>query len=125
MSQRSAMRSIRRGPTMRGGVRGYRPPRRSNTRDSSDDDEEFLALNRSETREQEQEQEQNDLEMQQIDLNRQSLGERPKYHHGDETFGDVISHPFQQYQAHKQRRSLYQQKVEAWDEEEKMGVPHR
>lgn len=110
---------------MRGGVRGYRPPRRSNTRDSSDDDEEFLALNRSETREQEQEQEQNDLEMQQIDLNRQSLGERPKYHHGDETFGDVISHPFQQYQAHKQRRSLYQQKVEAWDEEEKMGVPHR
>lgn len=108
---------------MRGGARGYRPPQRSSAHSSSDEDEEFLALNRSETREREQEQA--DLEMQQIDLNRQSLGERPRYHHGDETFGDVISHPFQQYQAHKQRRLTYQQKVEAWDEEEKMGIPHR
>ena len=105
--------TMRRGPTMRGRG-GYRPPIgrqsiiRRNT--NNDDEEEFMALNRSD----------NDVEMEQIEFNdeqknnRTSIESRPAYHHGDETFGDVISHPIEQYNAHKARRQTFKQDLNSW-----------
>ncbi|KAI7852467.1 bacterial low temperature requirement A protein-domain-containing protein [Circinella umbellata] len=103
---------MRRGPTMRGRG-GYRPPigRQSIiSRSKDDDEEEFIALNRSD----------NDVEMEQIEFNdeqknnRASLRGQPSYHHGDETFGDVISHPIEQYNAHKARRQTFKQDLSSW-----------
>ncbi|KAI9316794.1 bacterial low temperature requirement A protein-domain-containing protein [Dichotomocladium elegans] len=102
--------TMRRGPTMRGRG-GYRPPigaRPSQRRNQNYDDEEFLALNS--TRE-------DDLEMEQIEFRdqRKSVGsERPLYRHGDETFGDVISHPIEEFHAHRERRKTFMADLNAW-----------
>lgn len=94
--------TVRRGPTMRGRG-GYRPPI---GRTRQGDEEEFMALNGAD----------DDVEMEQIEFSdqRKSLGERPTYHHGEETFGDVISHPVEQFQAHRERRKTYLKELEAW-----------
>lgn len=94
--------TVRRGPTMRGRG-GYRPPI---GRTRQGDEEEFMALNGPD----------DDVEMEQIEFsdNRKSLGERPTYQHGEETFGDVISHPVEQFQAHRERRKTYLKELEAW-----------
>ena len=103
--------TMRRGPTMRGRG-GYRPPigRQSIARRREDDEEEFMALNHSD----------NEVEMEQIEFGdeqkrrRNSGGGQPQYEHGAETFGDVISHPIEQYNAHRARRQTYKQTVESW-----------
>ncbi|KAJ8663813.1 hypothetical protein O0I10_000087 [Lichtheimia ornata] len=94
--------TVRRGPTMRGRG-GYRPPI---GRTRQEDEEEFMALNGPD----------DDVEMEQIEFsdNRKSLGDRPTYQHGEETFGDVISHPVEQFQAHRERRKTYLKELEAW-----------
>ncbi|KAI9495462.1 bacterial low temperature requirement A protein-domain-containing protein [Zychaea mexicana] len=118
--------TVRRGPTMRGRG-GYRPPIgrqsiiRSNNNNNSDDDEEFMALNRAD----------NDVEMEQIEFsdeqkssgNRTSMSERPLYHHGDETFGDVISHPIEQLHAHRARRETFKHDMQAWRQSVPPGAP--
>ncbi|KAI8141154.1 bacterial low temperature requirement A protein-domain-containing protein [Fennellomyces sp. T-0311] len=109
--------TVRRGPTMRGRG-GYRPPigRQSIIRTRDDDEEEFMALNRSD----------NEVEMEQIefgDEQKRSGGERPQYEHGSETFGDVISHPIEQFNAHRARRQTFKQNMENWRQSLPPGAP--
>ncbi|KAI9021474.1 bacterial low temperature requirement A protein-domain-containing protein [Phycomyces nitens] len=40
---------------------------------------------------------------------------QPVYHHGDETFGDIITHPIEQLQAHRQRRQEYEGQIHSWE----------
>lgn len=133
----TTQRSVRRGPTMRG--RSYRPPigrpvSMAQPNNSSDDDEEFMALNRQDTDDRTVNSSDGDLEMQQIDFkddykqddnkntSHKSLTERPVYHHGDETFGDVISHPIQEFNAHRQRRETYRAELHDWEERMKKNA---
>lgn len=91
------------------------------------DEEEFVALNSPAALEHRFSENREDVEMQQIDFDdhkssyRRSVGERPTYHHGEETFGDVISHPIEQLEAHRKRRQTYLHEMKDWEEEVKQG----
>ncbi|EIE87424.1 hypothetical protein RO3G_12135 [Rhizopus delemar RA 99-880] len=98
----SPQASVRRGPTLRGGR--FRPPigrnsliqRRNST---SSDEEEKLGLTEN------------------IELSEKfeaDQEEKPHYHHGEETFGDIITHPIEEYNAHKHRKEEYQHQVDRW-----------
>ncbi|KAI8339719.1 bacterial low temperature requirement A protein-domain-containing protein [Chlamydoabsidia padenii] len=115
--------TIRRGPTMRG---GYRPPIGSqhlpqhpslaSRRQRNTDEEEFVALNQS-TDDSDSDSYYGDgserLEMEQINI-RQSVDisseKEPTYHHGEETFGDVLAHPVEELHAHKKRKEEFEER---------------
>ncbi|KAI8374764.1 bacterial low temperature requirement A protein-domain-containing protein [Radiomyces spectabilis] len=112
-------RSVRRGPTLRGG-RFCPPALRKN---DDDDTEEFLALNRSINFDMEEEtiDDGKDVEMQNIDFHNEKTPKfpgQPSYHHGDETFGDVFTHPMEQLQAHRRRRQEYDEELNRWKGEQ-------
>ncbi|ORE13268.1 hypothetical protein BCV71DRAFT_251887 [Rhizopus microsporus] len=93
--------SIRRGPTLRGGR--FRPPigRNSLYKRSSDDEEETIGLT--------------EIMDNNEKIETDQTG-KPIYHHGDETFGDVITHPIEEYSAHKHRKEEYKHQVENWEQ---------
>ncbi|KAJ2964811.1 hypothetical protein NQZ79_g342 [Umbelopsis isabellina] len=91
-------KSVRRGPT----VRGRRPTigRAGRRRQSLASDEEILTRSDSDTATEE------------VELHR--VNAPPTYIHGDETFGDVIVHPVQQFEAHKQRKAQFEEQRRSW-----------
>ncbi|CAO3641999.1 unnamed protein product [Cunninghamella blakesleeana] len=93
--------TVRRGPT----VRGYRPPigtiHRPQQRPNHSDEEEFLALNQSDSQFNESDDER--VELEHIDLRNKE--KRQSKFDGNETFGDVLSHPIEEYHAHKERHN--------------------
>lgn len=90
--------TMRRGPT----VRGRRPTigRAFRRRGSSAGDQEILTKSDSDTATE-------DVELHEVDS-------PPIYKHGDETFGDIITHPVQEYEAHKQRKTEYEDHRASW-----------
>ncbi|KAI9246858.1 bacterial low temperature requirement A protein-domain-containing protein [Sporodiniella umbellata] len=96
--------SMRRGPTLRGGR--SRPGIGRSLRRNSEEEEERLGLT------------------EEIELDNRDMSEKfetdevgkPIYHHGDETFGDVLSHPFQEYNAHRHRTEAYERQVKRWSQ---------
>ncbi|KAI9321734.1 bacterial low temperature requirement A protein-domain-containing protein [Dichotomocladium elegans] len=105
-SDRPHQYSVRRGPSIRGGYRA--PTQRRQNRDTDSINEEEIGLT-AETATAEQ------IEFAEAANEGQQTTEKPIYRHGDETFGDVLSHPIQEYHAHQDRHRIYQQKVEAWE----------
>jgi hypothetical protein len=89
---------MRRGPT----VRGRRPTigRIGIRRRSSASDQEILTKSDSDSATEE-------VELHEVD-------DPPVYKHGDETFGDIIAHPRQEYEAHKQRKNEYSERRASW-----------
>lgn len=89
---------MRRGPT----VRGRRPTigRTGRRKQSVASDEEILTRSDSDTATEE------------VELHR--VNAPPTYIHGDETFGDVIVHPVQQLEAHKQRKAQFEEQRRSW-----------
>ncbi|KAI9303146.1 bacterial low temperature requirement A protein-domain-containing protein [Cunninghamella echinulata] len=100
--------TVRRGPTMR----AYRPPIGTihrQQRNNNSDEEEFLALNQPSSTMYESDEER--VELEHIDLknkeNRQSKFD------GNETFGDVLSHPIEEFHAHRERHKQRESLLEA------------
>ncbi|CAO3681348.1 unnamed protein product [Umbelopsis ramanniana] len=89
---------MRRGPT----VRGRRPTigRVGIRRRSSASDQEILTKSDSDTATE-------DVELHEVE-------EPPIYKHGEETFGDIITHPRQEYEAHLQRKTEYKEHRASW-----------
>ncbi|KAG2187326.1 hypothetical protein INT44_005012 [Umbelopsis vinacea] len=90
--------TMRRGPT----VRGRRPTigRVGIRRRSSASDQEILTKSDSDTATEE-------VELHEVE-------EPPFYKHGEETFGDIITHPRQEYQAHQERKTEYNEHRASW-----------
>jgi hypothetical protein len=85
--------SLRRGPTLRGDRYITRE-----RRISSDDEEERIGLT-------------NDID--ETEVTHQEKVEtdaagKPIYHHGEETFGDILTHPIEELHAHKQRKHNFE-----------------
>ncbi|ORZ21477.1 bacterial low temperature requirement A protein-domain-containing protein [Absidia repens] len=111
--------TIRRGPTMRG---GYRPPVENQSRQptlasrrkKNADEEQFIALNQSSKgpRYHDDNDGDNDehVEMTNIDIGNSDEKNINTYHHGDETFGDVLSHPLEELQAHRKRKEEFEER---------------
>lgn len=89
---------MRRGPT----VRGRRPTigRVGIRRRSSASDQEILTKSDSDTATE-------DVELHEVE-------EPPIYKHGEETFGDIITHPRQEYEAHVERKTKYNEQRASW-----------
>jgi hypothetical protein len=123
---------MRRGPTIRGGR--YRPgigrsvrvpPLRRSSADNSDLDEEEtmgLTAEASTSFEEENEKTQYDVENFDPDNKNRRISEKletdengkPLHHHGEETFGDILTHPIQELHAHQHRKEDFQSKVGGW-----------
>ncbi|KAI8097210.1 bacterial low temperature requirement A protein-domain-containing protein [Halteromyces radiatus] len=115
--------TIRRGPTMRG---GYRPPignqhlprqpTIASRRQRNTDEEEFIALNQNSGAHYSDYDDDDDdeVEMEHIDIRKHDNTSREKdplaYQHGQETFGDVFSHPIEEFQAHRKRKEEYEER---------------
>lgn len=90
--------SLRRGPTLRG--------TRYVTREthSSSDEEERIGLT-------------NDIDetevVHQEKVETDATG-KPIYHHGDETFGDILTHPREELHAHNMRKHDFESRAERW-----------
>lgn len=85
--------SLRRGPTLRGD--------RYVRRHSSDDEEERIGLT-------------NDIDETEVIHNEKFETDeagKPLYHHGDETFGDLLTHPIEELHAHQQRKQDFQTRL--------------
>jgi hypothetical protein len=110
---------------MRGGYRpaigGQHLPRHdtlASRRQRNADEEEFVALNQPggeyDSSDYDDNSDDDKMEMQQIDIRRSidNSGEKRDltYHHGDETFGDVLSHPIDELHAHRKRKEDYEER---------------
>lgn len=104
--------TIRRGPTMRGGYRlpggdpsARRQPSLASRRHQNaqeEEEEEFIALNHSLGGAHDFDDDH--VEMTPIDIEKDPT----TYHHGNETFGDVLTHPVEELQAHRKRREDFE-----------------
>ncbi|KAL0079676.1 bacterial low temperature requirement A protein-domain-containing protein [Phycomyces blakesleeanus] len=109
-------RSVRRGPTLRSD-RSFRPPigrlpiPRTLRRGSQDECQSLTSPSSPYMRTD------SDLDFvyEEKEEYRPEQGQ-PVYHHGDETFGDIITHPIEQLQAHRQRRQEYEGQVHTWED---------
>ncbi|KAF7727713.1 Pre-mRNA-splicing factor cef1 [Apophysomyces ossiformis] len=132
ISMASRKQTVRRGPTLRGG-RTYRPPigRQSLPPTQAYDGDEFQALNRRDSYDDDDdtvgygnEREKYDVEMQSIDIREEkNTYAQPTYHHGDETFGDVLSHPISELQAHRKRKEDFEAELQSWNENQHRQLP--
>ncbi|KAI9250837.1 bacterial low temperature requirement A protein-domain-containing protein [Helicostylum pulchrum] len=123
--------SVRRGPTLRGGR--YRPgigrsvrvpqPRRSSSHNI--DEEETVGLTAAagaSSTSYEEENEKTEYEFEDLDMKSKRLSEKletdengkPIYQHGEETFGDILTHPVEELHAHQNRKDNFQSKVGRW-----------
>ncbi|GAA5796344.1 hypothetical protein HPULCUR_001714 [Helicostylum pulchrum] len=121
--------SVRRGPTLRGGR--YRPgigrsvrvpqPRRSSSHNIDEEETVGLTAAASSTS-YEEENEKTEYEFEDLDMKSKRLSEKletdengkPIYQHGEETFGDILTHPVEELHAHQNRKDNFQSKVGRW-----------
>ncbi|CAO3588198.1 unnamed protein product [Absidia cylindrospora] len=47
-----------------------------------------------------------------IDIDHSDEKNRNAYHHGDETFGDVLSHPLEELHAHRKRKEEFEERMQ-------------
>ncbi|KAI8068992.1 bacterial low temperature requirement A protein-domain-containing protein [Thamnidium elegans] len=122
--------SVRRGPTLRGGRyrpsigRSVRVPQSRRSSSHNIDEEETVGLTAAEasSTSYEQENEKTQYELEDLDMKSRRLSEKletdengkPIYHHGEETFGDILTHPVQELHAHQNRKDNFQSKVGRW-----------
>ncbi|KAI7871752.1 bacterial low temperature requirement A protein-domain-containing protein [Spinellus fusiger] len=101
--------SVRRGPTLRGD-RSFRPPigKLSMPTRQKSTSEETQSLTSSTQLPYTYEEEEGP---------RMSIA-RPTYHHTDETYGQIIAHPIEEFHAHQQRVHEYQDRIHEWEEHE-------
>ncbi|KAG0167371.1 hypothetical protein DFQ28_006300 [Apophysomyces sp. BC1034] len=128
----SRKQTVRRGPTLRGG-RTYRPPIGRQTLPSSQayEGDEFQALNRRASFDEEDyddyedsREKTHDLEMQSIDIRGEKQAQAPPtYHHGEETFGDVFTHPIEELQAHQKRKEDFEAELHSWNDKKHHEIP--
>ncbi|KAI8387046.1 bacterial low temperature requirement A protein-domain-containing protein [Blakeslea trispora] len=105
--------SVRRGPTLRGGR--FRPPIGKSVRiprqRDSEDEEESVGLADAGVYENSNEA----YEMlEHTEKFETDLDEKPVYHHGEETFGDILTHPKKEFHDHQNRRQSYKLKMNRW-----------
>jgi hypothetical protein len=124
MSSPTSTRSggtIRKGPTLRGGR--YRPAigrsiRVTKKSDTESDDEETTGLTHYEATNSSDYNLGERDSLEQVTIHNEKLETdadgKPIYHHGEETFGDLLAHPIQEYSAHKKRKSEYEKNVKRW-----------
>ncbi|KAL9555209.1 hypothetical protein PS6_002981 [Mucor atramentarius] len=116
--------SVRRGPTLRGGR--FRPAigrsmRRVPQQDATDEEEKIGLTNTSSDDDEEEDDEKCRLHTVE-DVNLTGSSEKvetdeygkPIYHHGEETFGDLIRHPVQELHAHQQRKESFKSRTKRW-----------
>ncbi|KAI8378189.1 bacterial low temperature requirement A protein-domain-containing protein [Choanephora cucurbitarum] len=100
--------SVRRGPTLRGGR--FRPPigrsMRIPKQQTSDDEEESVGLAGAGAYDNEAYEMHEKLET--------DLDEKPVYHHGEETFGDILTHPQKEFHDHQERKQNFKSKMNRW-----------
>ncbi|KAI8636482.1 bacterial low temperature requirement A protein-domain-containing protein [Parasitella parasitica] len=117
--------SIRRGPTLRGGR--FRPaigrtihrvPQQQ--QQGGNDEEERIGLTNSSS---DEEDDKYQFEMiENVNLRDHTSNEKletnenekPVYHHGEETFGDLLTHPVQEFQDHQHRRESFKSRTSRW-----------
>ncbi|KAG2195996.1 hypothetical protein INT47_011501 [Mucor saturninus] len=120
--------SMRRGPTLRGGRHRAGPGKSIRVQPSPDnshmDEEERMGLTAESSTEfvDENEKTQYDIESFNPDHASRRISEKletddngkPLYHHGEETFGDILTHPVQELHAHQQRKEEFKTKFGSW-----------
>ncbi|RCH90243.1 hypothetical protein CU098_005311, partial [Rhizopus stolonifer] len=106
------------GPTLRGGR--FRPPigrnmRVPQRRDSVDEEETVGLANAGayDNAEKVTYEMMEDITQHNEKLETDEEG-KPIYHHGEETFGDILTHPQQEFHAHQVRRQSYKAKLNRW-----------
>ncbi|CEP19216.1 hypothetical protein [Parasitella parasitica] len=117
--------SIRRGPTLRGGR--FRPaigrtihriPQQQ--QHGGNDEEERIGLTNSSS---DEDDDKYQFEMvEDVNLGDQTSSEKletteyekPVYHHGEETFGDLLTHPVQELHAHQHRQQSFKSRTSRW-----------
>ncbi|CAO0790645.1 unnamed protein product [Mucor circinelloides] len=117
--------SVRRGPTLRGGR--FRPAigrsmRRVPQQDATDEEEKIGLTNTSSDDDDEEEDDEKCRLHTVEDVNLTDSSEKvetdeygkPTYHHGEETFGDLIRHPVQELHAHQQRKESFKSRTKRW-----------
>lgn len=114
--------SVRRGPTLRGGR--FRPAigrsmRRVPQQGATDEEEKIGLTNTSSDEDDDEDKYQfHTVE----DVHATGSSEKvetdeygkPTYHHGEETFGDLITHPVQELHAHQQRKESFKSRTSRW-----------
>ena len=120
--------SVRRGPTLRGGRhragagRSMRraPPSPRSRGCSGYNEEEMIGLTTQESTQFEEDNEK--VERQEVYPEFTRMSEKmetddhgkPMYQHGEETFGDILTHPRQELEAHHHRKEEFQTRVGRW-----------
>lgn len=117
--------SVRRGPTLRGGR--FRPAigrsmRQVSQQQGSIDEEERIGLTNASSDDDDDEKFQFEA-VEDVNLtDHQTISEKletdehgkPLYHHGNETFGDLITHPVQELHAHQHRQQSFKSRKSRW-----------
>ncbi|KAF1800168.1 bacterial low temperature requirement A protein-domain-containing protein [Mucor lusitanicus] len=115
--------SVRRGPTLRGGR--FRPAigrsMRRVPQQGATDEEEKIGLTNTSSDDDEEDDDKYQFHTVE-DVNATGSSEKvetdeygkPTYHHGEETFGDLITHPVQELHAHQQRKESYKSRTKRW-----------
>ncbi|KAL9542607.1 hypothetical protein MBANPS3_008531 [Mucor bainieri] len=115
--------SVRRGPTLRGGR--FRPAigrsmRRVPQQQGATDEEEKIGLTNNSSDEDEDDEKYRFHTVEDVSATDSSekietdeYG-KPTYHHGEETFGDLITHPVQELHAHQQRKESFKSRTSRW-----------
>lgn len=128
---------MRRGPTIRGGRhrtgvgKSVRVPlRRSSVDNNNMDEEERMGLTADSSSDFIEENEKTTYDID-IDNGSRRISEKletdehgmPLYHHGEETFGDILTHPVQELHAHQHRKEEFKSKIGSWSRQgRKKGV---
>lgn len=121
--------SVRRGPTLRGGRhragagRSTRvPPSPRRSASTNNQEEETIGLTAQESTFFDEDVEKYPYEDEYPEASNGSLSEKvetddngkPIYNHGDETFGDILTHPIEELNAHHHRKEEFQTRVGRW-----------
>lgn len=124
----STQSSMRRGPTLRGGRHRAGPGRSIRVQPSPDnnnmDEEERMGLTAESSTDfaDENEKTQYGIDNFNPDQASRRISEKletdengkPHYQHGEETFGDILTHPVQELHAHQHRKEEFKTKFGSW-----------
>lgn len=119
--------SVKRGPTLRGGRyragigRSVRVPP-SPSRSNNGQEEEMIGLTAQGSTFEEDFTEKPSFEDIYTEKNNNRLSQKvetdehgkPKYEHGGETFGDILTHPIEELHAHQHRKESFKSKIGRW-----------
>jgi hypothetical protein len=125
-SQHSSVKSsasVRRGPTLRGGRfrpaigRSVRVPHQQSSCDE-DDEEERIGLTKAAASDSDNEKSYfetiEDIGVEYSEKLETDTQDKPVYHHGEETFGDILTNPKEELHAHRVRKQSFKAKMNRW-----------